>query len=68
MKTDIYDSDPFTGRKGKLLVSIDTDYRFEKNDEFVIESGGSRIPMRVTFVQVRIRDGELLRDVVALRI
>ena len=37
MKTEFFESDPFAPRKTELLLSIDTDYRFEKGDEVTIE-------------------------------
>ena len=40
MKTEFYESDPFSPRKADLLVSFDSDYRFEKGDEVVIDRAG----------------------------
>ena len=38
MQTEFFESDPFAPRKADLLLSIDTDYRFEKGDEVTIEA------------------------------
>jgi len=45
MQTEIYESDPFTGRKGPRLGALDSDYRFERNDEFFLKSGKYRVIM-----------------------
>ena len=37
MKVDIYEVDPFTQRKDKLLTTLNTDYRFQKGDEIFLE-------------------------------
>ena len=68
MKTEIFESDPFTPRKGRLLATIDTDYRFEKNDELSIETAISRLPLRVMNVQIRIREGVVSREILALKL
>ena len=41
MKTEIYEVDPFTSRKDKLITTIDSDYRFERQDEIFID--GARV-------------------------
>jgi len=30
MKVEIYEADPFTQRKDKLLTTLNTDYRFQR--------------------------------------
>ena len=67
MKTEIFDADPFTSRKGQLLLTIESDYRFEKGDEFVIE-GDSPQRMRVISVRLFLRGNSVRREVVAMRI
>ena len=57
MKTEIYESDPFAPRKADLLLSIDTDYRFEKGDEVVIEGTNRTTKVRVMDVRIRVTMG-----------
>ena len=57
MKTEIFESDPFTSRKGPSLCAFDSDYRFEKSDEFFLKSGKYRIVM----VRLEIADGGAMR-------
>ncbi len=68
MKTEFFESDPFTPRKAELLLSIDTEYRFEKGDEIVIDATGRPTKVRVVDVQVKVTDGLLSREVLALKI
>ena len=68
MKTDIFESDPFSPRKASLLVSMDTEYRFEKGDEMVIELGGRTTKVRVMDVRVHISSGVLSREILALKV
>jgi hypothetical protein len=51
-----------------LLLSIDTDYRFEKGDEVVIESAGRTTKVRVMDVRVRVTSGVLSREILALKV
>jgi hypothetical protein len=37
MRTEIYESDPFTPKRGRLLGKLATDYRFEKGDELFFD-------------------------------
>jgi len=66
MLTDIYEVDAFTGRRGKLVMSVNTDYRFEKGDEFVVEQGGGSLPMRVVKVRVTLQPDKITRIVDAM--
>ena len=68
MKTEFYESDPFTPRKAALLLALDSDYRFEKGDEVTIESAGRPVRVRVMDVRVHVRDGVLSREVLALKL
>ena len=68
MKVDIYEVDPFTQRKDKLLTTLSTDYRFQKGDEIFIEEGSRPVKVRVSYVQVRIKGGGLEQELLALRI
>ncbi len=68
MKTQIFESDPFSPRKAALLVSMDTEYRFEKGDELVIDLGGSTTKVRVMDVRVHIDSGVLSREILALKV
>ena len=68
MKTEFFESDPFTPRKAELLLSIDTDYRFEKGDEVVIDSGSRSTKVRIMDVRVRVSSGVLSREVLSLKL
>jgi hypothetical protein len=68
VKTEFFESDPFAPRKAALLLSLDTDYRFEKGDEVVIDSGGRSVKVRVMDVRVRVDSGELSREILALKL
>jgi hypothetical protein len=68
MKTEFFESDPFTPRKADLLLSIDTDYRFEKGDEIVIDSGSRSTKVRIMDVRVRVTSGVLSREVLSLKL
>jgi hypothetical protein len=68
VKVEIYEADPFTQRREKLLTSLDTHYRFQKGDELFIEGGERPLKVRVIFVQVRIKGGELRQELLALRL
>jgi len=68
MKTEFFESDPFAPRKTDLLLSIDTDYRFEKGDEVTIESGNRTLKVRVMDIRVRVSMGVLSREILALKL
>lgn len=68
MKTEFYESDPFSPQKAALLLRIDTDYRFEKGEEVVIVEGGKTVKVRVLDVRVRIESGVMSREVLGLRL
>jgi hypothetical protein len=68
MKTTFYEADPFGGSKGPLLTALDTNYRWEKGDEVWIEAGGNRVKIRVTWVNVTLKDGEVSREILGLKL
>ena len=68
MKTEFFESDPFSPRKAGLLVSLDTDYRFEKGDEVVIDTGGRTTKVRIMDVRVHVKSGVLSREILALKV
>ncbi|HWO74101.1 MAG TPA: hypothetical protein VNN21_11150 [Dehalococcoidia bacterium] len=68
MKTEFYESDPFSPRKADLLLSIDTDYRFEKGDEVVIENAGRAIKVRVMDVRIHVKSGVISREILSLKL
>ncbi|HXK34179.1 MAG TPA: hypothetical protein VNM91_09225 [Dehalococcoidia bacterium] len=69
MKTDIYESDPFTPRKGRLIASLSTEYRMEKGDELFFDDEPGRLKVRIMNVQVHIKgDGDIYREVLALKL
>lgn len=68
MKTEIYESDPFSGSKGTHLASIESDYRFEKNDEVFLTVGGRRLKVRITYVRLEWGDDGLRRELLAMKL
>jgi hypothetical protein len=68
MKTEFFESDPFSPRKADLLVAFDSDYRFEKGDEVVIDTGNRTTKVRIMDVRVLIKSGELSREILALKV
>lgn len=68
MRTEIYESDPFSAQKGSLLVTVDTDYRFERNDELFVNSGGKRLKVRVINVRVDITGDTMRRELLVLKL
>jgi hypothetical protein len=69
METRIYESDPFTAKPQDLLVTFDSDYRFERKDELYIDRPQGRLKVRVIDVRVHVADGgRLTRDILALKL
>jgi len=68
MKTEFYESDPFSPRKADLILSIETDYRFDKGEEVVISEGSKTLKIRVLDVRVRIDSGVMSREVLGLKL
>ena len=68
MKTSFYEADAFTGSKGDHYVTIDSDYRWEKGDEVWLENEGKRVKMRITWVNVTVKDGVPSRDLLGLKL
>ena len=67
MKTEIYEVDPFTSRKDKLITTINSDYRFERQDEIYI-NGAKPMKVRVVSVLVRLVGGEMERELLVLKL
>src|SRR5262245_37026430 len=68
MKTEFYESDPFAPRKAELLVSLESDYRFEKGDEVVIDNKGKTTKVRVMDVRIHVKNEVLSREILALKL
>ena len=68
MQTEIYESDPFTGRKGNRLGEFDSDYRFERNDEFFLRAGSGSNKYRIIMVRVDIDGGRMRRELYVLKL
>jgi hypothetical protein len=68
MKTDFYEADAFTGSKGSHLCTIDSEYRWEKGDELWVEGGHGRIKLRITWVNVTVKDGIVSRELLGLKL
>jgi hypothetical protein len=67
LKTEIYQVDPFTSRKDKLITTIDSDYRFERQDEIFID-GATSMKVRVINVFVRLAGGEMQRELLVMKL
>lgn len=68
MRTEIYEADPFSAQRGTHLATLDTDYRFEKGDEFFIEAERGRMKVRILQVVVRVKGQDLSRELLVLRL
>jgi len=68
LKTEIYEADPFTSRKGKLLATFDSDYRLERQDEIFLDRAEKAIRVRVMNVALHLSGGELQRDLLVMRL
>jgi hypothetical protein len=69
MKTEIYESDPFSPKKGKLLATLSSEYRFEKGDEIFFDDAPQRLKVRIIGVQVHVKgNGDVYRDILALKL
>ncbi len=69
MKTEVYESDPFTPKRGRLLATLATEYRFEKGDELFLDDEPERLKVRIISVQVHIKaNGDIHRDILALKL
>ncbi len=70
METEIYESDPFTAKKERLLARFTSDYRFQKGDELYLHQGSGR-PLKVRLIDVRVHvheGGRLTREMLALKL
>lgn len=67
LKTEIYEVDPFTSRKDKLITTIDSDYRFERQDEIFID-GARSMKVRVINVVVRLAGGDMERELLVMKL
>lgn len=69
MKTDIYESDPFTPKKGRLIATIESEYRFEKGDEVYFDDQPGRLKVRIIDVRLHVKgNGDVYRDILALKL
>ncbi len=69
MKTEVYESDPFTPKKGRLIATLDTEYRFQKGDEVYFDDEPGRLKVRVIDVRIHVKgNGEVHRDILALKL
>ena len=69
MKTEVYESDPFTPKKGRLIATLDTEYRFQKGDEVYFDDEPGRLKVRVIDVRIHVKgNGEVRRDILALKL
>jgi hypothetical protein len=68
MQTEIYEADPFSGSPGAHLATLESDYRFERNDELVLTIKGQPLKLRITFVRLELSDGVLRRQLLGMRL
>ena len=68
VQTEIWESDPFTEKRVELLETLETDYRWEKGDTFLLTRGGRRQHYRVIRVDLEIAEDGLCRAVLGLRV
>jgi hypothetical protein len=69
VKTEIWESDPFTPKKGKLLATLQSEYRFQKGDEMFFDDAPERLKVRIIDVRLHIKgDGAIQREILALKL
>jgi hypothetical protein len=69
VETEVYESDPFTPKKGRLIASIQSEYRLQKGDELYFDDEPGRLKVRVIDVRVHIKgNGDVHREVLALKL
>ena len=69
MKTEIYESDPFSPKKGRLIATLSSEYRFEKGDEIFFDDEPTRLKVRIIGVQIHVKaNGDVYRDILALKL
>jgi hypothetical protein len=69
MRTEFWESDPFTPKKGRLIAALDTEYRFQKGDEVYFDDEPGRLKVRVMDVRLHVKgDGGILREILALKL
>jgi hypothetical protein len=69
VKTEIYESDPFTPKKGTLLATLSSEYRFEKGDEVYFDDAPERLKVRVIDVRLHVKgDASVYREILALKL
>jgi hypothetical protein len=69
VKTEIWESDPFTPKKGKLLATLQSEYRFQKGDEMFFDDAPERLKVRIIDVRLHIKgDGAIHREILALKL
>ncbi len=69
MKTEVFESDPFTPKKGRLIATLETEYRFQKGDEVYFDDEPGRLKVRVIDVRIHVKgNGEVHRDILALKL
>lgn len=69
MQTEVWESDPFTPQKGRLIATLATEYRFQKGDEIYFDDEPGRLKVRVMDVRVHVKgDGAVHREILALKL
>ncbi len=68
MRTELWESDPFTEKRQSRIDTLDSDYRWQKGDVIVDNRGGAHDRFRVIDVQVQLHDDGLRRAILALRL
>lgn len=69
MQTEVWESDPFTPQKGRLIATLATEYRFQKGDEIYFDDAPGRLKVRVMDVRIHVKgDGAVQREILALKL
>lgn len=69
VKTEIFESDPFTPKKGRLIATLESEYRFEKGDEVYFDDEPGRLKVRIIDVRLHVKgNGDVYRDILALKL
>jgi ASC-1-like (ASCH) protein len=69
VQTEVWESDPFTPQKGRLIATLATEYRFQKGDEIYFDGAPGRLKVRVMDVRIHVKgDGAVQREILALKL
>ena len=70
MNVELWSSDAFTEKKEELLVSFQSEYRFQRGDEVYVQRSEGQ-PLKVRLIDVRVfidQDGSVKSELLAMKL